>query len=255
MKYDHESKTDERSARTEPALFFCGQSVEILRKPRRKSIVLTMHPDRPLRVGVNFKTSHADILKFLESKKKWIEKNLTTFQQLHSRFPQPQMQAGQKFPFYGELKYLQFADTPKRRLSFAIEDGFLVCYVPQGFKLESAAFFESLRVFYRKQAEEILTQRLNYWVGETGLAPKKVVFRSNQSRWGSCSSARHISLNWKLICQAPALMDYVIVHELCHLVHMNHSDKFWNLLGSYLPTYRETEAVLHDQERLGAFLK
>ena len=97
-------------------------------------------------------------------------------------------------------------------------------------------------------------QRMNFWIAETGLTPKKVMFRSNQSRWGSCSSERHISLNWKLICQAPALIDYVIVHELCHLVHMNHSEKFWNLLGSYLPTYRDTEAVLHDQERLGAFL-
>lgn len=241
---------------TKETLRFFEHEVEVWREPRRRRLVLTMHPDRPLRVRTNRGTAPDEILKFLLAKKDWIEKNTEKFRALEQRFPRPRMREGEIFPFCGEFKYLQFVPGSGKRFSLRIEDGFLICTRPEEFAGPEAEkdFFTALKAFYKREAQAFLTARLEFWASETGLRPRRLIFRANQTRWGSCTSAGHISLNWKLICQAPALMDYVIVHELCHLRHLNHSADFWNLVESYLPSYREVEEVLDDQERLGAFL-
>lgn len=203
-------------------------------------------------------TTQTQIYDFLLAKRNWIEKNLLKFAELESQFQVPQMVAGAEFPFLGEMKYLQFAHSLLKRIYFTIEDGFLVCYLPKGARLEdfgSDELFQQLKKFYKRQAEICLTMRVQFWTQRTGLQPRKLSFRAPKTRWGSCSSRGHISLNWKLICQPISLIDYVIAHELCHLVHMNHSETFWELLETFLPNYQDSEQVLKKQERLGVFLK
>lgn len=238
-------------------LYFLDQQVEVERKARFNRLTLRMHPDKFMRVKTNMRTQPEEIIKFLMSKKNWIEKNISKFRVLNEKFKTPQLLTGEYFPFLGELKYLQLASTSLKKPFFKIEDGFLVCYLQENTQLseyDSKELFEKLKKFYKKQAESYLTEKMQTWSEITGLKPLKLVFRSNQTRWGSCSSRQHISLNWKLICQTPALIDYVIVHELCHLKHLNHSAEFWNLVESFLPSYQTIEKVLDDQQLLGRFL-
>ncbi|MEQ1723425.1 MAG: SprT family zinc-dependent metalloprotease [Pseudobdellovibrio sp.] len=217
-------------------LYFLDEEVEVLLKPRLNGLTLRMHPDRPMWVRTNLKTKPEDIIKFLMSKKNWIEKNLSKFDEINTKFKRPELIDGEFFPFLGELKYFQFSSTYK---STGTTDEDLL---------------KKLNKFYKTKAEEYLSQRTMYWSEVTGLKPLKLVFRSNQTRWGSCSSHKQISLNWKLICQSPALIDYVIVHELCHLQHLNHSPLFWKLVESFLSSYESIEKVLNDQQMLGRFL-
>ncbi len=67
----------------------------------------------------------------------------------------------------------------------------------------------------------------------------KVTIRDQRTRWGSCSSRGTLSFNWRLIMAPPDVMDYVVVHELCHLIEPNHSRKFWQLLAGLLPDFRQ----------------
>lgn len=236
---------------------FLDHEVEIVRRARRKSLTLAMHPDRPLVVKSNLATTQNQILKFLMSQQVWIEKNLSKFEKIQSQFKIPTLQPGSIFPFLGEYKYLQITNSSLKKIHFKIEDGFLVCYLPKGTTPADhpeEILQQRLNSFYKKEAEAYLTERMNAWVELTKLKPAKLNFRAQRTRWGSCSSQKHICLNWKLICQTPALIDYVIVHELCHIEQMNHSDRFWSLVESFLPNYQEIERVLRDQERLGAFL-
>lgn len=238
-------------------LYFLDQKVEVERKARFKRLTLRMHPDKFMRVKTNMRTRPEEIISFLMSKKSWIEKNIAKFRELNEKFKTPQLIVGEYYPFLGELKYLQFSVTKLKKPFFKIEDGFLVCYLPKNTRIsdyDSIELSEKLKKFYKKQAELYLTERMQLWSQLTHLRPLKLVFRSNQTRWGSCSSQKHISLNWKLICQSPALIDYVIVHELCHLKHLNHSVEFWNLVESFLPSYQTIEKVLDDQQMLGRFL-
>ncbi|MBM7868140.1 DUF45 domain-containing protein [Heliobacterium gestii] len=89
----------------------------------------------------------------------------------------------------------------------------------------------------RGQAETLIPQRVNEIARPLGRPYEKVTIRDQKSRWGSCSSRRNLSFNWRLILFPPAVMDYVIVHELCHLQELNHSSRFWSLVAQHVPDY------------------
>ncbi len=110
---------------------------------------------------------------------------------------------------------------------------------------------ELLKAWFRQRAEERLPSRLKELATALGVAPAGVQVRAQKSRWGSCSSNGRISLNWRLVLLPLKLADYVLVHELCHLRHMDHSEDFWNLVASLIPDYLERrERIARFQPRL-----
>ncbi len=98
--------------------------------------------------------------------------------------------------------------------------------------------------FYKYMAQEYLPQRVRYFADIMHLEYKTLKFRKMKSRWGSCSSAKIITLNTQLIKVHKELIDYVIVHELAHLVHMNHSKDFHDLVENYLPDAKNLRTKL-----------
>lgn len=86
-------------------------------------------------------------------------------------------------------------------------------------------------------ALERIRERLNYFVPRVGRMPGRVTIREQKTRWGSCSRKGNLNFNWKLIMAPPQALDYVVVHELCHLYEFNHSPRFWALVAGQLPDY------------------
>ena len=86
-------------------------------------------------------------------------------------------------------------------------------------------------------ALERIRQRLNHYAPRMGVTPGRVAIRDQKSRWGSCSRKGNLNFNWKLIMAPPEALDYVVVHELCHLHEFNHSPRFWALVAAQLPDY------------------
>lgn len=91
----------------------------------------------------------------------------------------------------------------------------------------------------KEQARMVLTAKTDEYAKQIGVAYTKIRIGNQKTRWGSCSSRGTISYNWRLIMMPEAIMDYVVVHELCHLKEMNHSVRFWKLVASILPDYQE----------------
>ncbi|WP_164489196.1 SprT family zinc-dependent metalloprotease [Ruminococcus sp. Marseille-P6503] len=89
-----------------------------------------------------------------------------------------------------------------------------------------------------EKATEIILERVGYLTSATGLYPASVCVKRLKSSWGRCSSDRKISINLNTAYLDMECIDYVIIHELCHLVHMNHSRDFWNLVGRYCPEWK-----------------
>jgi predicted metal-dependent hydrolase len=81
---------------------------------------------------------------------------------------------------------------------------------------------------------------------EIGLQPKRIAIRLQKTRWGSCSASGTISLNAAVLLRPAAEMRYVIIHELCHLKHMNHSQRYWQLVESFVPDYRSIERIMDE---------
>ncbi len=98
---------------------------------------------------------------------------------------------------------------------------------------------ENLEKRYRSAARTKFGQRCAYYRQFTGGIYHSITIRDQKTRWGSCSSRGTLSFNYRLIFAPPAVLDYVVVHELCHLTHMNHSADFWNLVGSVMPDYKQ----------------
>jgi predicted metal-dependent hydrolase len=107
----------------------------------------------------------------------------------------------------------------------------------------------ALKRWLTDKAKEYLVPQLKELSTETGLAYSSVSIRQQKTRWGSCSSRRSISLNARLLFLPADLVTYVLVHELCHTKHLNHSPNFWRLVAWYLPDYRRSDRQLRDADR------
>ena len=99
--------------------------------------------------------------------------------------------------------------------------------------------------WYRREAATHLAGRIEHYAPRLGVRPTRVTIRGQRSRWGSCSTKGTVSLNWRLMMVPSALADYVVVHELCHLRHMDHSPRFWAMVGDVVPNYRERRRSLN----------
>ena len=87
------------------------------------------------------------------------------------------------------------------------------------------------------QALKIIPARVEYFARIIGVTYGNITIRNQKTRWGSCSSEKNLNFNWKLILAPPEVLDYVVVHELCHLKEMNHSKAFWDEVGKVMPEY------------------
>ncbi len=95
-----------------------------------------------------------------------------------------------------------------------------------------------LEAFYRKKAREVITSRVEYYSPMIGKPYQGISIRDQKTRWGSCSSKGNLNFNWRLILAPPQVLDYVVVHELCHLLHMDHSPAFWQEVERICPDYK-----------------
>lgn len=100
--------------------------------------------------------------------------------------------------------------------------------------------------YLRELAKKKITSRTIVLAERYGFQVRKITVRDQSSRWGSCSSAKNINLNWRLIFAPRSILDYVIIHELCHTRQMNHSRRFWDLVESIMPSWREKRNWLRE---------
>jgi predicted metal-dependent hydrolase len=114
---------------------------------------------------------------------------------------------------------------------------------------DTAACQAALKGWLTHKAKDHLAPWLKRVGDETGLSYSSVIIRQQKTRWGSCSSRRSISLNARLLFLPPDLVTYVLVHELCHTRHLNHSPRFWRLVESHLPDYRQFDRQLRNGDR------
>ncbi len=107
---------------------------------------------------------------------------------------------------------------------------------------------ELYNTWLKGKAKEYIPKRVEYFAGKFGFLYNKVIIRAQKSRWGSCSSNGTLSFNYKLMYFNSKIIDYVVVHELCHLKEMNHSNNFWKLVEAIMPDYK------NHKYQLGLFL-
>ena len=110
----------------------------------------------------------------------------------------------------------------------------------------SAVQRSALENRYKEAARTYIPKRVAYYNAMTGGSYSRISIRDQKTRWGSCSSKGTLSFNWRLMLAPPSILDYVVVHELCHLTHMNHSPAFWQAVEAVYPDYKNARKWLKE---------
>jgi len=111
-------------------------------------------------------------------------------------------------------------------------------------ELDEEELKKNLKKFYFASCKKIVGERIGRYQNELRVKPKSVEIVESTTKWGSCSSDKKLTFNYRLAMAPLEVIDYVIIHELCHLLHMNHDRSFWRRVGSIMPDYKEKQDYL-----------
>lgn len=215
--------------------------------PRARVVRLCVSPDRGLEIVVPRWFNRKNLPEVLSEKSAWIVRALERVRpQREELLAASVWQLPQRIVFRAvDLEWeVRARATAAKRLSINYHRPGLI--EMQGPVEDEALGRHVLGRFLVVQAEAHLPRLLNNLSRSTGLAYRRVSIRRQRSRWGSCSAQGAISLNAALMFLPYHLTRYVLVHELCHTVHLNHSTRFWALVEKHYPEYRTAEREMRD---------
>lgn len=233
-------------------------NVKVIRRRGVKNLTLRFQGENDISVTIPWRVSKEFLLKFLESKKDWIEEQQKVFSKW-TPWQNRKGMAGEDYYYLGEKYELRYGLTLLNQLVIQADlthpgGPVLWCHWPEKamqkeLQFEQAA--KALAKFFKIEAERLVAPRVPVLAQQIGVpTPTKVKFRSQRARWGSCSSRGSIVLNRKLIGAPLWVIDSVIIHELCHLKHLNHSNDFWSLVESHCPDHLKADQWLNEHQMM-----
>lgn len=215
-------------------------------RSKRKTIGITVHRNGEVKVSAPFRISEKQIREIVQKKAAWIVKKINEVREMNSNTVCREFISGEKFLYLGKEYTLKVVEKHAGKAEVLMQDDTIAVYVPQGLPEENRkqVIMESLVKWYRQCFDDIIKERIEKYSLQLKVNPCKVAIKDQKTRWGSCSRKGNINLNWRLVMAPMSIIDYVIVHELCHLRIMNHSKDFWDLVKSILPNYSESRKWL-----------
>ncbi|OIJ11471.1 hypothetical protein BKP37_15645 [Anaerobacillus alkalilacustris] len=194
---------------------------------KRKKIYIHIATNGFITVKVPKDTSEEMIVSAIGKQSKWIQEKLQELKDAQEPPKEKQYQDQGKFMYLGKEYYLhELINTSE---------------------LGEEELKETLKKFYLSSCKKIVGKRIEIYQKQLGVKPKVIEIIESKVKWGSCSSTKKLSFNYRLAMAPIEVIDYVIVHELCHLIHMNHDRSFWRRVGSIVPDYKKKEEYLARQ--------
>ena len=203
-------------------------------KSKRRTLSLSINENAELIVRAPNQISNKRIEEFIIEKSKWINKNKNLMQ---SRINEMN-DSDSDYLFLGNIYPLIKVYENPNKIDFNGTE-FITSIENQD------TFKASLKSWYKIKFKEIAIPRLNYFSDKYNLKINQVRFKNQKTLWGSCSSKNNINLNYLLVMAPMIVIDYVIIHELVHTVHKNHSENFWNAVEVIMPDYKKAKKWLN----------
>jgi hypothetical protein len=220
-------------------------SYEIVRSPERKNLTITVERNRSVVVRAPAGTSDTEIRRVVNAKRQWILAKVQHPQKYQSRRHPPgkEVVSGESAPYLGRDYRIEIAETASGDVEFSA----LFFLVPRAHQAKRR---EVLRDWYITQAKETILPRAALRARELGVTFTAARIVDNRYRWGSCTVNKNINFNWRLIKAPTFVIDYVIVHELAHLIEANHTSRFWGIVRAKTPTMEKAKAWLKEYGQL-----
>jgi predicted metal-dependent hydrolase len=209
-------------------------------RSRRHTIGLQISSDGRLIVRAPLRTSLKEIQSFIAEKEDWILKTQLKVKERAINTRARSYSDGESYPFLGHNYILHIDDSGSRPLQF--DNAF---YLSQKLQPKAEKLF---RDWYRKQALSLISLRVELFAEKFGLRYSKVGISNARRRWGSCSPKGNLNFSWRLAMAPVVVIDYVVIHELAHLLVKNHSSHFWKKVEEMMPDYKVYRKWLRDNE-------
>ena len=214
---------------------------EIVRSQRATADIVI---ERDGRVLVRAPVSVPDqrIEDLIEAKRYWIYKNLAEWRDLNATRVLREYRNGEGFLYLGRSYRLLLVANQEAPLS--LKNGRFCLRRDLVDKGAIEAAKAAFRGYYIERGSERIAQRVNYYAPKVGVTPIEIDVRELGNRWASCSPNGNLAFHWKCMMAPQTIIDYIVVHELCHFHQLDHTDSFWNEVDKVMPRYREQKEWL-----------
>lgn len=216
----------------------------IERRPRRKTASISVSPKNEVHVIVPEHLSDDQVKAVVERKANWVRSKIRFNLEVQHPYKPKEYVSGEAFAYLGRnyrLKVISGDAAPVK-----LENGRFYVQLPLSVHPQDRGEYivSELTLWYQSRGLKKLKKRVVMYAKPLDLEPLRVVSKDLRSQWGSCTNRGEIAFNWKIAIAPISIIDYVVAHELCHLIHHDHSKEFWRLLASILPDYKERKEWL-----------
>lgn len=212
-------------------------------RSNRKTLALTIDENGDLIVHAPKTMALFEIFNFIEKKSDWIENKINTVKGT--------LDKNKKVISYDEIFFLgkryKVAETKGIESPYLTKDSICIENCKTKAKRERA-----LKEWYQNNTESALIPRVQNMLSFMKRRCKSIKIINSKAKWGMCDSKQNLYFNWKLLMLSQELIDYVIIHEIAHLTELNHSKKFWSIVGEVIPNYKHYKEVIN---RCGFLIK
>ncbi len=227
---------------------------QLIRSKRRKTLLLQVKYGQ-VTVRAPYSVNSVFIDTFIQEKSSWLRAKVA---QQQSEAKPCNFTQGAHLLYLGEIVRLNLsfakkakvfvsnASLSEKQLNIMISDRVKAKLISA--EAQAKQVKKQLETYFKQQAEQLFYQRVRLLSEQTSLVVSKLTIRQYRARWGSCNNRGEVSLNYLLMMTPLFVIDYVIVHELCHLEYLNHSKNFWNLVEKHSPNYKVAKQWLSDHQ-------
>lgn len=209
---------------------------------KARKVWLKVRPEGGLSIVAPPGTKLGRVEEIIREREGWIRKHLDGPGSRPRNVSPIEVTDGAMLPLLGGCYRLQVTSGSRTRVEFT--DGVVAACIPEG---HTAKLKDAVVGWYRETAARYIGERVDALKGEH--SPGRITIRDQKTRWGSCSSEGNLNFNWRLVMAPPEVVDYLVVHELMHLVRPDHSRKYWALVEARCPDYRASVDWLKEHGR------
>jgi len=212
--------------------------IDRLVRSSRRTVGLTVTRDGLLVVRAPRRISETEVMRLVATKGEWIRRTRERLRAKMDERPCHRYRDGETFPLLGEPVPLTIIEGEVPALEHDGAFRLTRAGVPRGREL-----FEA---WYRRRAASVLGERADHWGPRLGVKPVRVLLSSARTKWGSCDARGVVRFSWRLVMAPPPVIDYLVVHELAHLIIRGHSRAFWECVAAHDPQHRAHRRWLAD---------
>lgn len=220
--------------------------IKLVNHPRAKHIRLSVSEKGEIKLTKPNYVRFTDIKKFLSKHDDWLDRIMKKISVSNNRLLKINEEtnlsiSGEVFSF--KIYKIDISRTQKVKINHE-EKVIYIFKHKHNSNTSEKEIIEKLKTQLKKYSKGIFQEKSLYWANQMNTRFNKISVRSQKTRWGSCSTAGNLNYNWKLILAPPEVLEYVVVHEIAHLIEHNHSHRFWSLVERNYPDFKQAKSWL-----------